>query len=339
MRSELSEIPPAARVLQLATASWMSAAVSAAAALGVADELGSGPLPVEEIAEAVGAHAPTLYRLLRACADAGLFEEHDGRVFELTAAGQALRSDVPGSMRNFALWVGLPTDRLTWSGLVTAVRTGRPAFPSVHGRPIWEYVREDPEVSRVFNKAMTEVSSQMVRPVADMYGFGAFRRVVDVGGGHGALLAAVLRNAPEAHGVLFDQPEVIAGAGRELKEAGVDQRCELEGGDFMVSVPAGGDAYLLSNVLHNWDDERAARILENCRSAMAPDGRVLVVEAVMPEGGAPSPVKLMDLNMLMLCGGHQRTEKEFAQLFQRAGLRFSRVVPGSLWCVVEAVAA
>lgn len=342
MHSDQSGIPPAARVLQLATAGWMSAAVSAAAALGVADELADGPRGVDEIAKAVDAHVPTLYRLLRTCADIGLFRELDGEVFALTELGDALRSDAPGSMRNFAMWAGLPADRCTWSGLVTSVRTGTSAFEGVHGLPVWEYLREHPDVAGIFDKAMTDASAQLIAPLVQAYDFSPFGTIVDVAGGHGALLAGVLAASPRARGVLYDQPDVVAGAGHPLRQAGVADRCDLVGGDFFASVPAGGDAYLLSNVIHDWDDELSGRILANCRDAMAADGRVLLVEAVLPEPAEPSPtIKLMDLNMLVLCDGRQRTAAEFGDLFGRVGLELSRIVPGvgGLHSVVEAVRA
>lgn len=339
----MPDIPPSARILQLATASWMSAAVSAVADLGVADVLSGGPRSVDEIATAVHAYPDALYRLLRASADIGLFSELDDRRFELTEVGAALRTDAPGSMRNFATWVGMPADRHTWSDLAKSVQTGQSAFAGAHGQPIWEYMRARPEVAHVFDNAMTEASRGLIAPVVGAYDFSPFGTIVDIAGGHGGLLAAVLAATPRARGVLYDQPAVIAGAGLPLKEAGVGDRAELVGGDFFESVPAGGDAYLLSNVIHDWDDERSARILANCRDAMADGGRVLLVEAVMPEAGDAGPsavtVKLMDLNMLLLCDGRQRTESEFADLFHRAGLELSRVIPVRLHSIVEAVRA
>jgi len=332
------QLPPPVRILQLATASWMSQAVSAAAALGVADALSSGPRTVDEIATAVGAHAPTLYRLLRACADIELFQEQDGQVFALTPLGEALRSDSPGSMRNFAIWVGLPAERNTWTDLVRSVRTGEPAFEGVHGQSVWDHIRDRPEVLQVFDRAMTEASRQIIAPVVAAYDFSSFGTVVDVGGGRGALLAAILAANPEVRGVLFDQPDVIAEAGQPLKEAGVGDRCELLAGSFFASVPPGGDAYLLSNIIHDWDDRSSERILTKVREVLPADGRVLLVEAVLPSGAKPSlNIKLMDLDMLLLCGGRQRTEAEFAALLSRVGLRLTRVVPGGHCSVVEAV--
>ncbi|MFF6994324.1 methyltransferase [Streptomyces sp. NPDC008313] len=340
MQTSPPKPPPSARVLQLATSSWMAAAVSAAAELGVADALADGARPADEIARSVGAHPPTCYRLLRACAALGLFEEREGRVFALTEVGDALRDDSPHSMRNFARWVGLAADRTTWTGLADSVRTGGPAFERVHGQDVWEYMRDRADVSAVFDDAMTEASCRLIAPVVDAYDFGGIGTLVDVAGGHGALLAAVLAAHPDTRGLLYDRPDVVAGAKRTFQDRGLDDRVEIAAGDFFDSVPAGKDAYLLSNVIHDWDDEPSLRILTNCRRALAEDGRVLLVEAVMPERDGLSPtVTLMDLNMLVLCGGKQRTESEFAELLGRAGLRLTRVVPAGLHSVVEAVRA
>ncbi|MFE1321132.1 methyltransferase [Kitasatospora phosalacinea] len=333
-------LPPSVRILQLATAGWTSQAVSAAAELGVADVLAEGPRTATEIAAAVGAHGPTLYRLLRATSDLGLFEEREGQVFALTPVGEALRADVPGSMRNFAVWTGLPAERDTWTDLVRSVRTGEPAFERVHGQSVWDHLRDRPEAFQVFDRAMTEASRQIIAPVVAAYDFGSFETVVDVGGGRGALLAAVLAANPGVRGVLFDQPDVIAEAGRPLKEAGVADRAELVPGDFFAAVPAGGDAYLLSNIIHDWDDDASERILGRIVEVLPPGGRVLLVEALLPSGLQPLlNVKLMDLDMLLLCGGRQRTEAEFAALLARVGLRLTRVVPGGHCSVVEAVRA
>jgi O-methyltransferase domain/Dimerisation domain len=344
-------MPPPVRILQLATAGWLSQAVSAAAALGIADELADGPRPLDHLAKAVEADPPALYRLLRVCAQAGLFAEFDGQVFALTETGSALRADGPGSMRHFAMWTGLAAERHTWTELMRSVRTGAPAFAAVHGQEVFAYMGTHPEVLAVFDKAMTEASDQIIAPIVAAYDFSPFAAIVDVGGGHGALLAAVLAASPSARGVLFDQPGVVAAAATgPLAAAGVAGRAETAGGDFFASVPSGGDAYLLSNIIHDWDDEPAVRILGNCREAMADGGRVLLVEALLPErpgrasgyaaGGSGAPplmVSLMDLDMLVLNGGRQRTAGEFGVLLGRAGLRLSRVVPGGFCSVIEAV--
>jgi hypothetical protein len=331
-------VPPAQRILQIASGGWMAQAMGAAAALGVADELACGPRSVAELAKATDTHPPSLYRLLRACADIGLLTEHGDRMFALTELGDAIRSDAPGSMRNLATWVGLPADRYTWAGLADSVRTGRPAFESAHGQPFFEYLRGHPDVLGVFDAAMSEVSAQLIPTLVAAYDFGRLGTVVDVGGGRGIMLAAVLAAYPGTRGVLYDWPDVIAGAGGPLDEAGVRDRCEIVSGDFFQSVPPGGDAYLLSGVVHAWDDGPASQVLAHCAAVMADGGRVLVVDEVLPEDGEPAPAaKLMDLNMLVLTGGRKRSEAEFAELFARAGLRLASVVPGGARSIVEGV--
>jgi hypothetical protein len=243
-------------------------------------------------------------------------------------------------MRNFAVWAGLPAERYTWSDLGRSVQTGEPAFSRVHGESLFAHMRTRPDVADVFDKAMSEVAQQVLVPAVNAYDFSPFRTIVDVGGGHGAILAAVLAASPKARGVLYDLPDVIAGAGGPLDKLGLRKRAKLASGDFFASVPGGGDAYLLSNIIHDWDDEAAMRILANCRQAMTEGGRVLLVEAVLPDNRQPSlMVKLMDLDMLVLTGGRQRTRTEFTELLKQAGLRLSRVVPGGFCSVVEAVQA
>jgi hypothetical protein len=329
-----------ARILDLIHGAWMSQAISAAASLGVADELGEGPRSVDELAAAVDADTQSLYRLLRALADVDIFEELEGQRFALTELGGLLRSDTPGSVRSFAMLVGSTAWRGAWTGLLDSVRTGESAFERVHGQGLFEYLRAHPKLAAVFDAALTGVSRQWIAAIVDAYHFGELKKVVDVGGGNGALLAAVLTANPGVHGVLFDRPDVVAGARRLFDDAGVSGRCEFVAGDFFVSVPPGGDAYLVSNVIHDWDDARAVQILARCRAAMSEGCRLLLGEMVPPGRGVPSLTKLLDLEMLVI-GGRQRTEFEFDELFQRAGLRRSRVVPdgNGLYSIIEAVPA
>jgi hypothetical protein len=338
--SEPVVIPPPARLYELTTGIWVSQALSVAAGLGVADELASGPRPADEIAKAVGADGPTLYRLLRALADAGVFTELDGRRFALTELGELLRSDVPGSMRSWATFVGRPFHLRSWTDLDESIRTGATAFDRVHGQDAFAYFAEHLGDGKLFNDAMTAAAAQFIAPVVEAYDFGAFRTVVDVGGGHGALLAAVLAANPGVRGVLYDQPHVIAGAGQPLEDAGVADRCAYLDGDFFRSVPPGADAYLLSNIIHDWDDDRSVQILANCRAAMSGDGKVLLGESVLPSDATPHPAKWIDLEMLVMGEGRQRTEEEYRDLFRRAGLRLTRIVPTrDMFDVVEAVPA
>jgi hypothetical protein len=353
--------PPmaAARMMELSTGTWISQAVSVAAELGLADTLVDGPRLVDDIAAAVGANAPSLYRLMRALADVGVFEELDGRRFASTPLGELLRDDAPGSLRAWVIMVGRPFHRAAWTALGDGVRTGEPAFDRVHGAPAWDYLRRHPADGRVLDAAMTTVSSQIIAPVfteyfkehfsggemADLAGDmgndpGATGTVVDVGGGQGGLLTAILAANPRVRGVLFDLPHVVAG--QVISGAGFGDRCTCVGGDFFASVPAGGDAYVLSNIIHDWGDEDAVRILRNCRAAMNTGGRVLLGEAVLPDEIRPSRAKWMDLEMLVLNaqGARQRTCREYRDLFARAGLRLSRIVgDGDVFALVEGVAA
>lgn len=337
---DTAQIPAPARMMELTTGAWITHAVSVVASLGVADALASGPRPADEIAAAVGADAPSLHRVLRALADEDVFRALDGGRFALTETGELLRSDVPGSMRGWAAMAGAPFHVDAWTGLLDCVRTGEPAFELVHGQLGFDYLRDHPDDGAVLNTGMTSVSSLHIAPVVSAYDFSGVGTVVDMGGGHGALLAAVLEANPHLEGVLYELPEVVAGAGRLLGEAGVGDRCTCVAGDFFDSVPSGGDAYLLSNIIHDWDDARALRILTNCRAALNDGGRVLLAEAVLPEGPQPSRAKLIDVAMLVMGPGRQRSESDYRDLFQRAGLRLSRIDPsGPVFSVVEAVAA
>jgi SAM-dependent methyltransferase len=328
-------------MMELVTGTWISQAVSVAADLGVADHLVDGPRAVEDIAKAVGADVQSLYRLLRALADLEIFQEMGERQFASTPLGDLLRSDAPGSLRGIAIMVGRPFHRQAWTGLLDGVRTGDSAFERVHGRPAFEYFEDHPEDGRALNDGMTAVSGAQIAPVVRAYDFGSARsaeKVVDVGGGHGALLASVLKDHPHLRGVLFDLPHVIEGAGGPLREAGVADRCEYVGGNFFEAVPA-GDVYLMSNIIHDWGDEQAVRILANCHRAMRPGGRVLLGEALLPDAVRPSRAKIIDLEMLVMApGARQRTENEYRELFRQAGLRFHRIaVETELFSLVEAI--
>jgi O-methyltransferase domain len=326
--------PPAATMLQLAMGVFVAQALSVFARLGVADVLAEGPRQLEEIAQRVGADGSALYRVLRALGDAGIVTELADRHFALTPLGAVLRSDVPGSLRGVVTMVGMPFHRHSWTDLYTTVKTGEPAFDRVHGAALFDYLAEHPEDAAVFDAAMTSLARSDTVSIVAAYDFTSFGTIVDVGGGQGSLLAAILSANPHLHGVLFDVPAVVAGAAEELARAGVGDRCTVVSGDFFDSVPEGSDAYLLSEVIHDWDDEGAVKILSACQAAMADTGCVLIAEMVLPEGTekdtAPSMAKLLDVEMLVLTsGGRQRTETQFRALFDQAGLRLTRILPSS----------
>ncbi|MGD9764174.1 MAG: methyltransferase [Candidatus Binatia bacterium] len=324
------------------TAYWISQLVLVVAKLGVADALSRGPLSADAIAKKVGAHAPSLRRVLRALASVGVFAERpDGR-FRLTPVAATLRSDAPGSLRNFAMMQtgGFIWD--AWRELLHGVTTGELPFDRVHGTPMFEYLRAHPEEDRLFSASMASISAAENAAVARGYDFGLFRTLVDVGGAHGHLLATILRRHRRLRGVLYDQPQVVAGASASgfISAPAIAERCTTESGSFFEHVPAGADGYLMKYIIHDWNDELAIRILSNCRSAMTADGRVLVVDHVVRPGNAPDWYKLLDVNMLVATGGLERTRKEFRELFARAGLRLLRVHPtASPLSILEAVPA
>jgi DNA-binding transcriptional ArsR family regulator len=334
-----AQLPLAAMMGQLIRGTYVSQAISVMARLGVADVLADGPQEVAEIARRVGAHESALYRVLRALGDVGVVTELDDRSFALTPLGALLRSDVPGSLRGWATMVGMPFHRHSWTDLYETVRTGEPAFDRVYGTQFFDYLAEHPEDAAIFDTAMAVVSTREAASIIGAYDFGRLGTIVDVGGGRGGLLAAILSAHPHLRGVLFDTPTVVSGAHGELSRAGVSNRCRVVSGDFFDSVPEGGDAYLLSNVIHNWDDDQAVTILRTCRAAMADTACLLIAETVLPQGRQPSPAKLTDVQMLVLItGGCQRTEAEFRALLDRAGLRLVRIVPDSgRFDLVEAV--
>ncbi len=326
-------------VLRLVNGDSVAQAVVAAVELGVIEELAAGPRPAGALAQAVGAHPDALYRLLRALSGFGVVQEQDGRVFALTGMGEALRRGVPGAVGGLALMMGAAWRRRAWSELADCVRTGRSAFERLYGG--FAYYRDDPAAGRLFDEAMSDASGALMEPLLRRYDFTRFGVIVDVGGGSGTLLATALSGHPAGRGVLFDLPGVIARAGAPLERAGVAGRCELVGGDFFSGVPSGGDAYLLANIVHDWDDEHAVRILANCAAALNDGGRVLLVEAVLSETrNLPDPIMLMDLEMLVMCdGGRQRTAAELDRLLRRAGLRLAGIRPDDVFSLVEAESA
>lgn len=332
-------MPPQVRMLQLACGSWVAQAVSVFARLGVADVLSAGPRRTDEIAAVVGAHPQTLYRLLRALSDYDVVTELDGKRFALAALGETLRHGVPGSCAGMMTMIGSRFQWLAWGDLYESLRTGEPAFARVFGVPIFEYLREHPDDAAIFNAAMSEISEMEIATSLPLYDFGRFRTIVDVGGGHGRLLAAILDAHPGVNGVLFDQPDVVAGAGDNLSRFG--ERCRVAGGDFFQSVPSGGDGYILRNVIVDWGDEQAVAILRTCRSAMGPGTTLLLMQGVLSDLPRPDPLnKILDIQMLVTAeNGRQRTRGEFAELLERAGFRLIGVNPGASVSVVEAVPA
>ncbi|HET7034984.1 MAG TPA: methyltransferase [Thermomicrobiaceae bacterium] len=333
-----SDERPSMALLRLIDGYQISQAIAVAAALGVADLLAGGARSSDDLAAACGANPRALYRLLRALASVGVFHEEEGRRFALTSLGDCLRTDMAESLAGLAVNRASQSHWHAWGQLLYSIQTGQNAFRHLFGMSPWEYRAQRPEEEAIFDRGMTSLSRQNTAAVLAAYDFDRFRRVVDVGGGQGALLAGILARHPNLRGVLFDQPAVVARAGQLLREANVAGRCELVGGDFFAAVPEGGDAYLLRFILHDWEDAEASAILRSCRRAIAPDGRLLVIERLIEPPNTGSDGKLADLNMLVNPGGQERTPEEFAALFAGAGFHLARVIPTALdTSIVEAL--
>lgn len=322
---------------QMLTGGWLTQAVYVVAKLGVADRLKDGPQTAEQLSAALQVDASALYRVMRTLAGYGLFEEDGQRGFRLTALGRQLQSAVPGSMRALAIWNGEVPYR-AWGSVLHTMKTGRPAVPHVLGMRLFDYLSEDREAGHVFDEAMTGLCQQVAQAVVSAYDFSGIEQLVDVGGGQGILVASIASRYPGARGVLFDRPSVVEEATRVFRDMNVSDRCRVVVGDFFESVHGGADAYLLSSVIHDWDDEHALKILRNCRRAMNGRGKLLLVECVIPDSGGPLFSKLIDLQMLVVTGGRERTQSQFESLLAAAGFRLNKVVQTAVpECVIEAV--
>ncbi|MEX0684109.1 MAG: methyltransferase [Dehalococcoidia bacterium] len=303
----------------------VSQAIHVAAVLGIADLIKDGPRSSEELAQATSTDPDGLYRLLRALASVGVFHETAGRTFGLTPLSECLLSDArePGS--GWALLIGQEYFWNTWGNLLTGVKTGKNIFPQLYGTDVWTYRSERPELNEIFNAAMTSQSRSVSGLLLAAYDFSQFSNVVDVGGNRGALLADILAANPTVRGVVFDQPHVASD--EDLRTAGVADRCKVVVGSFFESVPEGGDAYILKSIIHDWPDQESAEILRVCRKSMGTGSRLLVIDRVIGDPNMGPATKFLDLNMLALPGGRERTEDEFRQLFDASGFRLTRVVP------------
>jgi ubiquinone/menaquinone biosynthesis C-methylase UbiE len=317
-------------MLQIVTSFWTSRAIGVFAKLGIADQLESGPKTAGELAKATDTHAPSLFRLLRALASAGIVKaESEGR-FALTPLSQTLVTNAPGSLRWFMMSELGQEHYPAWGNLMHSIKTGEIAFDDFFKMDIWQYFKQNPEDGAVFNDSMSGVTGVANEAIMSVYDFSPFHKVIDIGGGHGGLITSILKKNPQSQGVLFDAPQVIEGARPRLEANGVADRCETVAGNFFEAVPAGGDAYVMKWIIHDWDDEKALTILKNIRSQMQPNGRLIVVETVVPDTDEPHFSKFFDLNMLVMTGGKERTAAEFEQLLATAGFKLLRVIPTDL---------
>jgi O-methyltransferase domain/Dimerisation domain len=333
-------IPAPQQMFQHITAYWVTQLMGTAARLGVADQLEAGPLSATELAARVGANPQALYRALRACTAVGVFTEQANQTFANNPLSQTLRSNVPGSMRDFAIAQSAPGHWRPWELFTQAVRTGKStATEALGGKEIFEWYGTHPEESAAFTGAMDNLAAQVAGEVTKAIDFSTVGRVVDVGGANGTLVSAVLRAFPTTRGVLLDLAHVVGPVKKTLAAVGLAERCEAIAGDFFKAVPE-GDVMLLKQVLHDWSDEQCVTLLRNCAASLPKGGRVLVVEMVISEDGRPSPAHLMDVNMLVMLPGKERTATEYGKLFAAAGLELAKVHPThSPFSIVEAIKA
>jgi hypothetical protein len=316
---------PGQLLFQVLTGYIASGALQIAVKLGIPDRLANGPQPVADLAAASGTQEEALYRVLRALATVGVFDEVLPRTFALTPLSELLRSDRPG-LRDMALWITSPFHFRVWSNSLHAVQTGRPAVEKTTGMPVFEYLAKDHDLSELFNNAMTAFSAMTIPAVLEAYDFSGIDVLVDVAGGHGMVLTSILNKYPNMRGILMDLDHVIAGARPKIAAMNLQDRCETQTGDFFTAVPK-GDAYVMKHIIHDWDDERASKILKNIHTALNGRGRVILIEAVIPPGNTPDLGKLIDLEMLMMPGGRERTAEQFRDLFAASGFEMTRIVP------------
>ncbi|WP_315787931.1 methyltransferase [Fischerella sp. JS2] len=320
------DMPSQTAMIQLATSYWVSRAIYAAAKLGIADMLKDGSHSCDELANWTGTNAQALYRVMRALASVGIFAENEQGCFTLTPLATYLQSDVPNSIRAFAISFGEEHYR-AWGDIVYSIQTGDNAFQNLYGMPVFEYYAQNPQAGKTFDEAMTNVSATDKTEIVAAYDFSSIRKLVDVGGGHGSFIASILKVNPTMEGILFERPSVVEGAKSVLEAEGVLKRCQIIAGSFFESVPSDGDAYILKYVIHLLDDERAIALLRNCHSAMVENGKLLLVEQILPPGNEPSWGKFLDIHMLIaISGGRERTKMEFQTLFEASGFKLNKVI-------------
>ncbi len=313
----------------------LSRAVCTIAELGIADQVEAGsPQPVESLARASGSHERSLYRVLRFLASHGIFQEKGNRQFDHTPLSQCLRSDAEGSFHPAAQM--LHRIYPFWDGLHHSVITGEPGFNKVFGQPLFDYLGTHPDLAPFFDAAMPAIHGHETAAMLEAYDFSGIHFLADIGGGNGSLIGAVLQRYPKLKGLLFELGHVVGRARESLKAYGVDDRCSVIEGNFFESLPSGADTYLFRHIIHDWTDEQSVQILNNCRKVIPNNGRLLIIEAVVPSGNEPSLAKDFDMVMLVLPGGIERTEEEYRLLFKQAGFQLSSITPTkSLVSVVE----
>jgi len=338
--AKIEQQTPEAQLIQMALAHQASSLVYVAADMGLADLLAEAPRTATELAHSTGSDAPSLYRFMRTLASMGLFREDAGHRFSLAPLGEALRAGTPGSVRSSVLTLAGPLFTKPASELHYSIKTGKTAFEKVFGMPLFEWLAEHPVEASRFSETMVGFHGAEPEAVARAYDFSKAETVVDIGGATGNLLTAILSHHREPRGILFDLPHVVHDAPALIKARGLTDRIAIHGGSFFEGVPIAGDVYLLSHIIHDWSEAQCLTILGVCRRAMNPNSRLLIIEMVLPTGNTSHPGKTLDMIMLTVPGGQERTEPEYRQLLEKAGLRLTRVVPTkSEVSIVEALPA
>lgn len=332
------EVPPPLQMLQLISGFWIARCVYIAAELAIPDLLKDGSKSADELAAATQTHAPSLFRVLRALAAVNVLTQSDDYRFGNTPMSETLRSDVPGSFRAFAMTELGKEHYPAWGELLYSVRTGGIAFDKAFGEPCWEFFAKHPENAQIFNDAMSGMTAQAEATLHEAYDFAGIKTIMDVGGGHGGFITSILTRNPTMRGILFDSLQVVEGAKAKIDASAIANRIEVIGGDFFQEVPKGADAITMKWIIHDWNDEQSIAIMKNCHRALPDNGKLILVEAVVPPGDEMHFAKFIDLNMLVMTGGRERTGAEFRQLYEASGFRLTRVVPTeSPFSVIEGV--
>jgi hypothetical protein len=327
MNDQSQALPPHAQLVQMAMGHWVSTVLYTAAKFGLADLLADGPRTAEDLAEKTSTHGPSLYRLMRTLGHLGLVREDGGHRFALTPLGAALKTGAPGAARASVLTLASEGWMRGFAQLPWSIQTGKSGFEKLHGMPVFDWLAQDPEAISLFSETMVGIHGAEPAAVAKAYDFSGLKTIVDVGGATGHLLATILEKNPSSRGILYDLPHVVREAPAVLAKRGLSDRISIESGSFFDNIPAGADAYLLSHIIHDWSEPQCLTILGNCKRAMKPNSRVLLIEMVLPEGNEPHPGKLLDMMMLVGPGGQERTPAEYRELLAKAGLRLERIVP------------
>ena len=320
-------LPPHVQLVQMAMAHWGSQILYVAAKLNLADHLAQGPKSADALAGPTATHAPSLYRLMRTLASLGILTEDGSHRFALTPLGETLKTGAPGAARATVLTIANETWVQGFGQLLYSVQTGKSGFEKMLGMPVFDWLAKNPEDASLFSETMVGIHGSEPPAVAAAYDFSGLKTIVDVGGATGNLVTTIVGRYPGSRGILYDLPHVVRDAPTLIQARGLTDRVTIQGGSFFEKVPSGGDAYLLSHIIHDWSEEQCLTILGNCRRAMSPTSRLLIIEMVLPTGNAPHPGKILDMMMLVGPGGQERTEQEYGALLAKAGLRLTRIVP------------